>query len=277
MEKWIDEAFARACEKMERGAKRAAEQGIIPYMGQKDGYSPAPYDGNSWWTGGFWPDMMWQLYAATGRDVYKDEALLAGRFNPTSFIRAWPQADRAGYAIIDCMMNLSLLYWVLEKPGGQGYAPGSSWNRGQAWALYGFTLSGINTGDRKYIDVARKCAKYFIANIREDGLTDCDFRQPKDEERIDNIAGACAACGLLELANVVGGEEAETYRAATKNAPRRGAKTRPRCSTAARMRRAANIAIWRKIRRISAAGSRRTTTRRPTWRRATRAALRRAT
>ena len=95
MEKWIDEAFARACEKMERGAKRAAEQGIIPYMGQKDGYSPAPYDGNSWWTGGFWPGMMWQLYAATGRDVYKDEALLAGRFNPTGFIRAWPQADRA--------------------------------------------------------------------------------------------------------------------------------------------------------------------------------------
>ena len=214
MEKWIDEAFARACEKLERGAKRAAEQGIIPYMGQKDGYTPAPFDGNSWWTGGFWPGMMWQLYAATGRDVYKDEALLAGRFNPTGFIHAWPQADRAGYAIIDCMMNLSMLYWALDKPGGQGYAPGSSWSRGQAWALYGFTLSGINTGDSKYIDVARRCAKYFIANIREDGLTDCDFRQPKDEERIDNIAGACAACGLLELANVVGGGEAETYRAA---------------------------------------------------------------
>ena len=80
--------------------------------------------------------------------------------------------------------------------------------------MYGFTLSGINTGDQKYIDVARKCAKYFIANIREDGLTDCDFRQPKDEERIDNIAGACAACGLLELAKVVGGDEAEAYRAA---------------------------------------------------------------
>ena len=148
MEKWIDEAFARACEKLERGAKRAAEQGIIPYMGQKDGYTPAPFDGNSWWTGGFWPGMMWQLYAATGKDVYKDEALrveklltdelrsfmllnhdvgfmyllstgahdrllgdaqahadtlhaatlLAGRFNPAGFIRAWPGEDRTGYA-----------------------------------------------------------------------------------------------------------------------------------------------------------------------------------
>ena len=236
MEKWIDEAFARACEKMERGAKRASEQGIIPYMGQKDGYSPAPFDGNSWWTGGFWPGMMWQLYAATGKDVYKDEALrvenlltaelrsfmllnhdvgfmyllstgahdrligdaqayadtlhaatlLAGRFNPTGFIRAWPQPDRAGYAIIDCMMNLNLLYWASKK-----------------------------TGDPRFEAIARIHADTTIREfIREDGLTDCDFRQPKDEERIDNIAGACAACGLLELANVVGGDEAEAYRAA---------------------------------------------------------------
>ena len=308
MEKWVDEAFARACEKFARGAKLAAQQGIIPYKSEGGRYVASPFDGNSWWTGGFWPGIMWQLYKATGNEAYKDEALrtekmlvdelmtfdllnhdvgfmyllstgaheritgdkralsntlhaatlLAGRFNPAGFIRAWPGEERTGYAIIDCMMNLSLLYWASEKthdprfaaiakihadttmreflredgsschivifdpntgkaldrPGGQGYAPGSSWSRGQAWALYGFTLSGINSGEQRYIDTARRCAKYFIANIREDGLTDCDFRQPKDEERIDNIAGACAACGLLELANVVGGEEGETYRAA---------------------------------------------------------------
>lgn len=55
MEKWIDEAFERACVKFERGAKQAAAQGIIPYMGEKGRYTPAPFDGNSWWTGGFWP------------------------------------------------------------------------------------------------------------------------------------------------------------------------------------------------------------------------------
>ena len=308
MERWVDLAFDRACAKFARGAKIAAQQGVIPYMGAKDKYLPSPFDGNSWWTGGFWPGLMWQLYKATGEAVYRDEALrvealltdefrrfdllnhdvgfmyllscgahyrmtgdaqalsdtlhaatlLAGRFNPAGFIRAWPGKDRTGYAIIDCMMNLSLLYYAgeltgdprfakiarihadttireflredgsschivifdsetgkaLARPAGQGYCEGSSWSRGQAWALYGFTLSAINTGEQRYLDVARRCAGYFISHIREDGLTDSDFCQPADEERIDNIAGACAACGLLELANLVGGEEGEGYRAA---------------------------------------------------------------
>lgn len=308
MERWVDLAFERACAKFARGAKIAAQQGVIPYMGAKDKYLPSPFDGNSWWTGGFWPGLMWQLYKATGEAVYRDEALrvealltdefrrfdllnhdvgfmyllscgahyrmtgdaqalsdtlhaatlLAGRFNPAGFIRAWPGKDRTGYAIIDCMMNLSLLYYASEltgdprfakiarihadttireflredgsschivifdsetgkalaRPAGQGYCEGSSWSRGQAWALYGFTLSAINTGEQRYLDVARRCAGYFISHIREDGLTDSDFCQPADEERIDNIAGACAACGLLELANLVGGEEGEGYRAA---------------------------------------------------------------
>ena len=308
MANWADAAFERAARKFARGAELAAKQGIIPYTSKEGRYFASPYDGNSWWTGGFWPGLMWQLWHATGEEVYRREALrveelltaefrrfdllnhdvgfmyllstgahyrltgdaqacsdtlhaatlLAGRFNPNGFIRAWPQRERAGYAIIDCMMNLSLLYWAseqtgdprfeqiarihadttireflredgsschivifdpatgkaLDRPAGQGYAPGSSWSRGQAWALYGFTLSGINTGEQRYIDAARRCAAYFIAHIREDGLTDSDFCQPKDEERIDNIAGACAACGLLELADLVGGEEGEGYRAA---------------------------------------------------------------
>lgn len=180
---------------------------------------------------------------------------LAGRFNPEGFIRAWEGEDKTGYAIVDCMMNLTLLHWatkqtgdprfekiarihadttirefqredgscchicifdphtgkVLERPAGQGYKEGSSWSRGQAWALYGFTLSAMNLKEEKYLQAARRCADYFIAHIRPDGLTDCDFCQPREEERIDNIAGACAACGLIELAKITG---EETYHAA---------------------------------------------------------------
>ena len=46
--------------------------------------------------------------------------LLAGRFNPTGrFIRAWgtDRDKNTGWAIIDCMCNLSLLYWAAEETG----------------------------------------------------------------------------------------------------------------------------------------------------------------
>ena len=177
--------------------------------------------------------------------------LLAGRFNPAGFIRAW-NGDCVGWAIIDCMMNPNLLYWasdftgdprfrkiamahadtaakyfirengssnhivvfdpetlaVKEIPAGQGYASGSSWSRGQAWALYGFTLSFLHTGKQEYLDTAQKTAAYFISQIQEDWIPKCDFCQPENDPLKDACAGAVAACGLLELAKLT---ESRTY------------------------------------------------------------------
>lgn len=46
--------------------------------------------------------------------------LLAGRFNPAGYIRAWndfpnPDTDTRGWAIIDCLFNIPLLYWASEE------------------------------------------------------------------------------------------------------------------------------------------------------------------
>ncbi|MCR5716620.1 MAG: glycoside hydrolase family 88 protein [Lachnospiraceae bacterium] len=174
-------------------------------------------------------------------------ANLAGRFNlQGQFIRAWNDfgnIDRRGFAIIDCMMNLPLLYWaseVTEDPrfemiarahantckkaflredgsahhivnfdiatgdmkeavGGQGYGVGSSWTRGQAWALYGFTLSYLHGKDPEYLAAAKASADYFISCIPESGPIPVDFRQPRDVTWEDSTAAAIAACGLIEL------------------------------------------------------------------------------
>lgn len=101
---------------------------------------------------------------------------------------------------------------VIETIGGQGYGVGSSWSRGTAWALYGFTLSYVHTKDEKYLATAKQVAHYFIANAAvSDWLPLVDFRAPKEPVYYDATAGAIAASGLLEIANWVPENEKDMY------------------------------------------------------------------
>ena len=208
---------------------------------------------------------MWETsavadYKITGNNQAKNRgmlaaSILASRFNSKAgFIRAWND-DCIGWGIIDCMLNIPILYWASreakddrfaviarthadkaakhfvredgsvkhivvfdentgeekESLGGQGFAVGSSWSRGQAWALYGFVLSYIHTKDEKYLNVAKKVAHYFISCIQEDFIPDCDFRAPKLPVVKDSSAGAIAACGLIEISKYVGEHEKALY------------------------------------------------------------------
>ncbi len=163
--------------------------------------------------------------------------------------------DRSGWAIIDCMMNLPLLYWASEETGdprfsqiaenhahtaaqhfvrgdgsvnhivefdthtgeyvttygGQGYETGSSWTRGQAWGLYGFTLSYLHTKNPEFLSAAERIANYFMANIPESGLIPVDFRQPTEPAWEDSTAAAIAACGLIELSKLSDGRQSDVY------------------------------------------------------------------
>ena len=90
---------------------------------------------------------------------------------------------------------------VEDLPGGQGFGKGSSWARGQAWAVYGFAISHAHTKEQKYLDAAKRAAHYFIAGAAvHDFLPLCDFRAPEEPLYYDSTAGACAVCGLLEIA-----------------------------------------------------------------------------
>lgn len=176
--------------------------------------------------------------------------ILASRFNIRgNFLRAWNGSGNEGWAIIDSMMNLPILYWASEETedpryrhiaeaharkaleyfirpdgsvnhilsfdpmtgeyienfAGQGYSVNSSWTRGQAWAIYGFTLSYLHTGEAQYLDAAKRVSHYFIACMQaeEDYVPPCDFRSPHAPVYKDTTAGAIAACGLLEIAKVV--------------------------------------------------------------------------
>lgn len=90
---------------------------------------------------------------------------------------------------------------VVDTPAGQGCAPGSSWSRGQTWAILGFALTYRHTGEKKYLDVAKRVANYFTSQVSQTGnVALLDFRQPAEPVYWDALAGCIAACGLLEIA-----------------------------------------------------------------------------
>lgn len=100
----------------------------------------------------------------------------------------------------------------IEAFGGQGYELGSSWTRGQAWAVYGFILSYIHTGRQEFLDTAKSVANSFIANAAvNDWIIPIDFRQPEEPRLIDTTAAAITACGMIEIAKNVGEHEQKLY------------------------------------------------------------------
>ncbi|WP_379138612.1 glycoside hydrolase family 88 protein [Paenibacillus sp. sgz500958] len=168
---WVEEAWSKALEKTLHSSKRIGAE--FPHASQRGRYVlEAPY----WWTAGFWPGMLWQLYAGSGEidlrnlaeaceekldavlDGYerldhdlgfmwlltsvasykltgnaesrtralKAANYLMARFNLKGrYIRAWnPWSevdDNSGVAIIDCCMNMSLLFWASAETGDPRY------------------------------------------------------------------------------------------------------------------------------------------------------------
>jgi unsaturated chondroitin disaccharide hydrolase len=83
----------------------------------------------------------------------------------------------------------------------QGWRPDSAWARGQAWALYGFGEAFELTGDRRYLDVAHRCADFYVAST-PGGVPPNDWDEPDPERAYESSAAAAAAGGLWRLAKL---------------------------------------------------------------------------
>ena len=163
---------------------------------------------------------------------------LAARFVPEAgILRSWNWGAWNIPVIIDNMMNLELLMVygdrdvaekhalttarnhfrddgttfhlvdyaddgaVLGRQTVQGFADGSAWARGQAWALYGYAMMAQH--ERKdgemaqaFYRVAAKLENWLYAHLPEDGVPYWDFSQ---SDYRDASAGSIIACGLLKM------------------------------------------------------------------------------
>ena len=93
---------------------------------------------------------------------------------------------------------------IESKGTFQGFAHESSWARGQAWTVYGYTMCYRETGDEKYLAHAEHIANYIMNAVRtEDKIPYWDYHDTAipDVPR-DASAAAVTASALLELSTL---------------------------------------------------------------------------
>lgn len=97
----------------------------------------------------------------------------------------------------------------------QGLSDDSMWARGQAWAIYGYTMVYRETHDVRFLDFARKVSDVYLKNLPEDYVPYWDFNDPSIPDAPRDASAACVvASALLELSGYLPAEKALEYKQA---------------------------------------------------------------
>lgn len=92
---------------------------------------------------------------------------------------------------------------VLRRATVQGYSDDSVWARGQAWALYGYTMMYRETGRPEFLAQAEKVARMLLGRLPHDGIPYWDFSDPEIPGTFrDASAGAIMSSAFVELSTL---------------------------------------------------------------------------
>ncbi|MGV3546538.1 MAG: glycoside hydrolase family 88 protein [Pedobacter sp.] len=166
-------------------------------------------------------EMLCYVSKITGDPVYKNAAISHAVKTMENHFRS----DYSTYHVVDYDPQTGK---VLHQQTNQGYSDNSTWSRGQGWAIYGFTMMYRETGDKLFLEAAKKAANFYLnhPNLPKDKIPYWDFNvgqkgyQPdwKTDNRInlaqiprDASAGALVASGLLELSTFVKKKQKQFY------------------------------------------------------------------
>lgn len=94
----------------------------------------------------------------------------------------------------------------------QGAADNSMWARGQAWAIYGYTMVYRETKDPVFLDFAQKVTDVYLSRLPKDGIPYWDFDVAQNPPTPRDVSAACVvASALLELSTYVDDEKSKEY------------------------------------------------------------------
>jgi len=165
-------------------------------------------------------ELLFFASAATGDTSFRHIAL-------SHALQAMQNQVRPDYSSYHVVCYDTLSGKVTGRETAQGYADNSTWARGQAWGIYGFTMVYRETKDERFLKTAKGMADFFIRHPRLPAdkvpYWDFDAGQPGYQPGVksnaskvkelyrDASAAAITASALLELARYVP-ERKEEYK-----------------------------------------------------------------
>jgi unsaturated chondroitin disaccharide hydrolase len=146
---------------------------------------------------------------ATGDDELRRTALEHCRTTQRYLVR--PDGGTAHEGLFDLETGQ-----FLRQSTQQGWNAASTWSRGLAWSIYGFTAVHRMSGAIEFLDTARRCAAYYLDHAPAELVPYWDFDIPAAGLHLwDSSAAAIAASGFWDLSEAVTeASEHERYRAA---------------------------------------------------------------
>jgi len=154
-------------------------------------------------------EMLFAASRLSGEKRFYDIAITHANTTIKNHIRK----DYSSYHVIDFD---TITGAAANKATAQGFSDNSTWARGQAWIVYGFTMMYRETKDEIYLKVARETADFYLSHLPEDLIPVWDFNVGEEgyvpgknskavnfqEKLRDASAGAIVCSALFELADL---------------------------------------------------------------------------
>lgn len=163
-------------------------------------------------------ELLFYATRVTGDSTYWNMALSHARNTMKNHVRP----DYSSYHVVNYNPETGA---VKSRETHQGFSDNSTWSRGQAWGIYGFTMCYRESKDNSFLKTAEGMADYFLSHLPKDTIPAWDFNvnqtgyNPQwkyDPSRFTEIpkdasAAAVAASALIELSNYVGKAQSKKY------------------------------------------------------------------
>ena len=92
---------------------------------------------------------------------------------------------------------------LIGKGTSAGASDNSTWARGHAWGIYGFSMVYRETGDVRFLATAQKLADYYLANVPADYVPYWDFQAPGiPNAPRDSSAASITLAALVQLSQL---------------------------------------------------------------------------